>query len=92
MSGSLKKGEVGIGTVCRSRKSLACSDEVAQELTLRYNVTPSAAYQWAPAYRRFGHKINAVHFIGPNKPWSNAHGRPAGMSRPSGEEPVFDCE
>lgn len=26
---------------------------------------------YAPAYERFGSKINAIHFIGPNKPWKS---------------------
>ena len=57
----------------------------------RYNVTPTAAYQYEPAYRRYGSKVNAVHFIGPNKPWSSLSGRPAGMSLPKGKEAKFDC-
>jgi hypothetical protein len=56
-----------------------------------YNVTPSAAYQYAPAYKRYGHKISAVHFIGPNKPWANLQWRPAGVSEPKGKEVAYDC-
>lgn len=62
------------------------------KLTLRYNVTPSAAYQYAPAYKRYGHKISAVHFIGQNKPWSNIQYRPAGISNVQGKEASFDCK
>ena len=61
-------------------------------LTGSYNVTPSAAYQYAPAYKRYGNKINAVHFIGKSKPWSNLLYRPAGISNVKGKEGVFDCE
>ncbi|WVF66693.1 hypothetical protein IAT40_001435 [Kwoniella sp. CBS 6097] len=59
-------------------------------LPFTYNVTPSAAYTWAPAYKRYGHKISNVHFIGPNKPWSNLNGRPAGVSVVKGKEPSYD--
>ncbi|KAM3439736.1 hypothetical protein MY4824_002499 [Beauveria thailandica] len=38
-------------------------------LSFTYNVTPSAHYQYLPAYRHFQSSINMVHFIGPNKPW-----------------------
>ncbi|KAL7420151.1 glycogenin glucosyltransferase [Cryptotrichosporon argae] len=61
-------------------------------LSFTYNTTPSAAYTYAPAYKRYGHKINVVHFIGPHKPWSNLGGRPAGMGLPQGKEQTYDCE
>jgi glycogenin len=38
-------------------------------LNFTYNVTPSAHYQYVPAYRHFQSSINMVHFIGSNKPW-----------------------
>ncbi|KAI1468669.1 glycosyltransferase family 8 protein [Daldinia caldariorum] len=38
-------------------------------LSFAYNVTPSAHYQYVPAYRHFQSGINLVHFIGPDKPW-----------------------
>ncbi|OAQ99941.1 hypothetical protein LLEC1_00858 [Akanthomyces lecanii] len=38
-------------------------------LSFTYNVTPSAHYQYLPAYRHFQSSINMVHFIGPKKPW-----------------------
>ncbi|WVQ85140.1 hypothetical protein IAT38_007305 [Cryptococcus sp. DSM 104549] len=59
-------------------------------LPFTYNVTPSAAYTWAPAYRRYGHKISNVHFIGPSKPWSSLSSRPAGVSNVQGKEATFD--
>ncbi|OSD03243.1 glycosyltransferase family 8 protein [Trametes coccinea BRFM310] len=40
-------------------------------LSFTYNTTPTAAYTYAPAYERFGSKISAIHFIGPNKPWTS---------------------
>ncbi|KAI9065910.1 glycosyltransferase family 8 protein [Trametes sanguinea] len=40
-------------------------------LSFTYNTTPTAAYTYAPAYERFGSKISAIHFIGPNKPWAS---------------------
>ena len=58
----------------------------------RYNVTPSAAYQYAPAYKRYANKISAVHFIGKSKPWSNLLYRPAGISNVKGKEDSFDCK
>lgn len=57
-----------------------------------YNVTPSAAYTYRPAYQRYGHKINVVHFIGPNKPWANLQNRPAGMSLSKQNSASFECE
>ncbi|KAF6835814.1 glycogenin (glycosyl transferase family 8) [Colletotrichum plurivorum] len=38
-------------------------------ISFTYNVTPSAHYQYIPAYRHFQSSINMVHFIGPDKPW-----------------------
>ena len=38
-------------------------------LPFTYNVTPSAHYQYVPAYRHFQSSINMVHFIGTDKPW-----------------------
>ncbi|KAL1840734.1 hypothetical protein VTJ49DRAFT_174 [Mycothermus thermophilus] len=38
-------------------------------LSFTYNVTPSAHYQYVPAYTHFQSNINLVHFIGAQKPW-----------------------
>lgn len=38
-------------------------------LSFTYNVTPSAHYQYIPAYLHFQSSISMVHFIGANKPW-----------------------
>lgn len=38
-------------------------------ISFTYNVTPSAHYQYIPAYRHFQSSINMVHFIGQDKPW-----------------------
>lgn len=38
-------------------------------LSFTYNVTPSAHYQYIPAYKHFQSSINLVHFIGSEKPW-----------------------
>jgi len=38
-------------------------------LSFVYNVTPSAYYTYAPAYKRYGDKISMIHFIGSDKPW-----------------------
>ncbi|KAI0003615.1 glycosyltransferase family 8 protein [Xylariaceae sp. FL0662B] len=38
-------------------------------ISFTYNVTPSAHYQYIPAYRHFQSSINMVHFIGADKPW-----------------------
>jgi glycogenin glucosyltransferase len=49
-------------------------------ISFTYNVTPSAHYQYLPAYRHFQSSISMGHFIGPSKPWTqgrdahNAHG------------------
>jgi glycogenin glucosyltransferase len=42
-------------------------------LSFTYNVTPSAHYQYLPAYRHFQSSISMAHFIGQAKPWT--HGR-----------------
>jgi len=38
-------------------------------ISFSYNVTPSAHYQYLPAYRHFQASISMAHFIGQNKPW-----------------------
>ncbi|GAA6062218.1 hypothetical protein JCM10212_006453 [Sporobolomyces blumeae] len=38
-------------------------------LSFTYNVTPSAYYTYAPAYKRHGQNVNVLHFIGADKPW-----------------------
>ncbi|KAK3995656.1 nucleotide-diphospho-sugar transferase [Cladorrhinum sp. PSN332] len=38
-------------------------------LSFSYNVTPSAHYQYVPAYRHLSSSISMVHFIGSAKPW-----------------------
>jgi glycogenin glucosyltransferase len=39
-------------------------------ISFTYNVTPSAHYQYVPAYRHFQSSISAAHFIGKDKPWT----------------------
>ncbi|RMJ07147.1 hypothetical protein CDV36_013252 [Fusarium kuroshium] len=53
-------------------------------LSFTYNVTPSAHYQYVPAYRHFQSSINMVHFIGANKPWFT------GRDAPRGTDPFND--
>lgn len=43
-----------------------------KRLSFRYNCTPSANYQYEPAYRFYKHDISMVHFIGSEKPWKGA--------------------
>ncbi|RPA88146.1 nucleotide-diphospho-sugar transferase [Ascobolus immersus RN42] len=38
-------------------------------LSFTYNCTPSASYQYAPAYKHFQSQISIAHFIGEEKPW-----------------------
>ncbi|GAA5821909.1 hypothetical protein JCM11251_004775 [Rhodosporidiobolus azoricus] len=38
-------------------------------LSFTYNVTPSAYYTYAPAYKRHGQDASVLHFIGADKPW-----------------------
>ncbi|RDA88949.1 hypothetical protein CP532_0681 [Ophiocordyceps camponoti-leonardi (nom. inval.)] len=49
-------------------------------LPFTYNVTPSAHYQYLPAYHHFRSSIDAVHFIGPNKPWFGGRDAPCSTS------------
>ncbi|KAI1750104.1 glycosyltransferase family 8 protein [Xylaria castorea] len=53
-------------------------------ISFTYNVTPSAHYQYIPAYRHFQSSINMVHFIGPDKPWFK--GRHASIGSSSFDE------
>jgi hypothetical protein len=47
------------------------------QLSFTYNVTPTAAYTYAPAYAHYGAQISVVHFIGRAKPWHTlAYGAP----------------
>ncbi|KAL5598968.1 hypothetical protein BROUX41_003713 [Berkeleyomyces rouxiae] len=39
-------------------------------ISFNYNVTPSAHYQYLPAYNHFRGNISLVHFIGKDKPWN----------------------
>ncbi|KAL4779680.1 hypothetical protein BJX76DRAFT_351597 [Aspergillus varians] len=39
-------------------------------LSFTYNCTPSANYQYIPAYNHFQSTINLIHFIGSQKPWN----------------------
>ncbi len=48
-------------------------------LPFLYNTTPSAEYQWEPAYRYHKSNIKAAHFVGRGKPWFV--GRHAGENR-----------
>jgi len=34
-----------------------------------YNTVAQAFYSYAPAYKRFGHNVKVIHFIGAVKPW-----------------------
>jgi len=49
-------------------------------LPFTYNVTPSAHYQYIPAYRHFQSSINMVHFIGTDKPWFQGRSASTGSS------------
>ena len=40
-----------------------------KRLSFAYNCTPSANYQYEPAYRYYKQNISMVHFIGSEKPW-----------------------
>jgi hypothetical protein len=92
MNGFLKKEEADNGTGCHSRELSGLIGMCGAGADGRYNVTPSAAYTYKPAYQRYGHKINAVHFIGPHKPWANLQNRPAGMSLSQQNKQSFDCK
>lgn len=39
-------------------------------LSFTYNVTPSAGYQYLPAFRHFQSQVKVAHFIGAEKPWT----------------------
>lgn len=49
-------------------------------LSFTYNVTPSAHYQYLPAYKHFQSSINMAHFIGTEKPWTQGRDASAGES------------
>ena len=91
MSGSPKREVVESGTDCLLRE-FPWRQDISDLANVRYNVTPSAAYTYAPAYRRYGHKINAVHFIGPNKPWASLKHRPPGTPNLDKKDASYDCQ
>ena len=41
-----------------------------ERLSFTYNCTPSANYQYVPAYRHYQSGITMIHFIGAEKPWT----------------------
>jgi glycogenin glucosyltransferase len=49
-------------------------------LSFTYNVTPSAHYQYIPAYKHFQSSISAAHFIGKDKPWTEGREAHKGSS------------
>jgi len=49
-------------------------------LAFSYNVTPSAHYQYLPAYKHFQSTISLVHFIGTEKPWLQGRDEATGNS------------
>ncbi|KAK4105046.1 glycosyltransferase family 8 protein [Parathielavia hyrcaniae] len=49
-------------------------------LSFTYNVTPSAHYQYVPAYKHFQSSISMAHFIGPEKPWVQGRDKSTGSS------------
>ncbi|KAI1746340.1 glycosyltransferase family 8 protein [Xylaria scruposa] len=49
-------------------------------ISFTYNVTPSAHYQYIPAFRHFQSSINMVHFIGSDKPWFKGRHASTGSS------------
>jgi glycogenin glucosyltransferase len=51
-------------------------------LSFTYNVTPSAHYQYLPAFRHFQSSISMAHFIGESKPWTRGRESNHGGSTP----------
>ena len=43
--------------------------DISKHLPFIYNVTPNVAYGYMPAFKKFGHNIKIIHFIGATKPW-----------------------
>ena len=41
-----------------------------ERLSFTYNCTPSANYQYVPAYRHFQSNVSSLHYIGNEKPWA----------------------
>ncbi|KAJ3072797.1 hypothetical protein HDU98_002876 [Podochytrium sp. JEL0797] len=42
----------------------------AARLPFIFNVTPSAVYSYAPAFKQFKHNVAIIHFAGHTKPWA----------------------
>lgn len=59
-----------------------------KRLSFTYNCTPSAGYQYEPAYRYFKRGISMVHFTGREKPWMRAR-KEGSVSGNGGEGVVF---
>ncbi|KAK3070777.1 glycogenin glucosyltransferase [Teratosphaeriaceae sp. CCFEE 6253] len=58
-----------------------------KRLSFTYNCTPSASYQYEPAYRYHKSGISMVHFIGSGKPWQRE--RSAATSGSGGGSGVY---
>jgi len=59
--------------------------DISKHLPFIYNMVASATYSYLPAFKRFGHDVKIVHFIGANKPWL-AHFDSNGEARISDSE------
>lgn len=49
-------------------------------LSFTYNVTPSAHYQYLPAFKHFQSSISMAHFIGQSKPWTQGRAANSGST------------
>jgi glycogenin glucosyltransferase len=65
-SGSFDGGDQGL---LNSFFNDWASKDIRKHLPFIYNVTPNAAYGYTPAFKKFGHGIKIIHFIGSVKPW-----------------------
>jgi len=43
--------------------------DISKHLPFIYNMVASATYSYLPAFKRFGHEVKIIHFIGASKPW-----------------------
>lgn len=44
--------------------------DIRHHLSFIYNMTLSSTYSYLPAYKRFGHNVKVIHFLGALKPWT----------------------
>jgi len=65
-SGSFDGGDQGL---LNTFFSSWAHQDISKHLPFTYNMVASATYSYLPAFKKFGHNVKIIHFIGATKPW-----------------------